>query len=77
MLSTLELYGVDPKELADMRYEDALYLMRDKIWERKRNLADELYQCTDGITASRIQHDITRAMKAIELTDLRIEEIAG
>ena len=75
MISTLELYGVNPKELANMPYKDALKVKLEGLWGRKKSLADELYRCTDGISASRIQDNLRRVMKAIDLVELQIEEI--
>ncbi len=74
--STLDLYGVEPKELADMKYADALQLMRVGLWKRKRELATAIYEATDGDIASLLQDDLRKVMKAIDLTDLRLDEIS-
>ncbi len=73
--STLDLYGVEPKELADMPYKEALVLMKIGLWKRKRELADEIFKATDGDMASILQDALRKVMKAIDLTDLRLEEI--
>ena len=74
-LSTEALYGVPPKELGDMLYKDALQVMKAGLWNRKRILADELFASTDGDEASAIQEAHKKVLKAIDLTDLRIEEL--
>ncbi len=77
ILSTQELYGIDPKTLANMLYKDALKVMHDGLWQRKRGIADAIFAATDGETASALQEDLRKAMKAIDITDLRLEEIKG
>ncbi len=74
-LSTQELYGVEPKELADMKYKDALEVMRTGLWERKKVLVDSLFATTDSDIASQLQDAFRKVMKAIDLMDLKIEEI--
>lgn len=75
MISTLELYGVEPKKLAEMSYKDALKVMHDGLWNRKKVLADAMFAATNGDEASKVQDDFRKVLKAIELTDLRLEEI--
>ena len=73
--STQQLYGVDPHVLAEMPYKEALLLMNKGLWKRKRELADALFQATTGDEASAIQNEFRKVLKAISLTDLRLEEI--
>ena len=73
--STQALYGVDPMVLSKMSYEDALALMLAGLWKRKREKADAIFAATDGDEASLLQDELRKIMKAIELTDLKIEEI--
>ncbi len=77
LLSTQKLYGVDPKTLANMLYKDALVLMRVGLWKRKKELAMAIYEATDGDVASELQDALRKVMKAIDLTDLRLDEIKG
>ncbi len=73
--STEELYGVNPEELANLRYADALQLMRLGLWKRKKELAMAIYEATEGDVASELQDALRKVMKAIDLTDLRLEEL--
>ncbi len=76
LMSTEELYGIKPTELADLRYADALQLMRLGLWKRKKELAMAIYEATEGDVASELQDALRKVMKAIDLTDLRLEEIS-
>ena len=76
LMSTEELYGVKPSELADMTYRAALTLMRVGLWKRKKELAMAIYEATEGDVASELQDALRKVMKAIDLTDLRLEEIS-
>ncbi len=75
LLSTQELYGVNPKTLADMKYSNALKVMKAGLWKRKRKIADDIFAATNGDTASTLQDDLRKVMKAIDITELRINEI--
>ena len=70
-----KLYGIDPIKLAEMKYKDALVLMGAGLWQRKRKLADELFECTDGNESSLLQNEMRRVTKAIALNDMKMEEI--
>ena len=74
---TMELYGVDPADLAEMKYGDALQALRVGLINRKKELADKLFLCREYKEASAIQSDIRKVMKAMDINDLRIEEING
>jgi len=73
--STEELYGVNPKVLAKMPYDEALLVMSAGLWKRKRKLADELFECQDSEESSRLQDDFRKVTKAIALNELKIEEL--
>lgn len=75
MMSTLELYGVAPEKLADMSYREALNIMHAGLWVRKGELTEALFATTDGDVASEIQNEYRKVLKAINITDLRIDEI--
>ena len=73
--SSSELYGIDPKILAKKPYDEALLIMGAGLWKRKRKLADELFECTDGEESSRLQNEMRKVTKAIALNDMKIEEL--
>lgn len=73
--STVELYGVNPKVLAEMKYKDALQVMYKGLWKRKRKIADLLFEEKEHDVAVKLQDDLRKVTKAIALTDLKIEEI--
>ena len=73
MLSTKALYGVDPSELAEMKYKDALLLMRKGLIKRKGELSDAMFQMYEY--DPEIEMEMKRVIKAIMLTDLRLDEI--
>ena len=74
---TQTLYGVDPAELAKMPYGKALQSLKAGLLNRKKELADKLFLCREYKEASAIQSDIRKIMKAMDINDLRIEEING
>ncbi len=76
MKSTLELYGVEPKILAAMRYDEALYVKLVAIRKRKDGLAMALSNSDLSYEeCAAIQQEFKAASKAIAITSLQLEEI--
>lgn len=73
--STLSLYGVEPKELSKMDYGRALNVKYLGLLKRKKELANDLFECVNYTKAVEIQVDFKKIMKAIDLVKLQIEEI--
>ena len=71
--STEQLYGVSPTELAEMKYKDALLLMRKGLIKRKGELSDAMFKMYEYDPD--IEMQMKKVIKAIKLTDLRIDEI--
>ena len=70
---TKALYGVEPSELAEIKYKDALLLMRKGLMKRKGELSDAMFAMYEY--DPEIEMEMKRIIKAIKLTDLRLNEI--
>lgn len=74
-MSTIELYGVEPEVLAEMKYKDALQVLKKGLLKRNSDLVDELAYCQDYKRSTKIQAAMKKVEKAIAITEIRIEEI--
>jgi len=76
---TEKVYGVDPKILVDMSYKDAIILKYKNAKERKKQVANEMFNKTIGPENYnkfiRLDAELRKLDKAIELCELQLEEI--
>ena len=73
LVATQELYGIDPKTLAHLPYCEALVKMKEGLLKRKSELTNEMFLAVEY--KPELEKEYKRVLKAIKLTELRMEEI--
>jgi len=76
--STKEVYGVDPKVLANMSYKDATQLKLEYANKKYKEVADKIFQAkhdTPYEELVQLDMELNRLSKAIALCELQLEEI--
>jgi uncharacterized lipoprotein YehR (DUF1307 family) len=74
---TKEVYGVDPKELADMSYKKATRLKYEYAKAKKKEIVKKMFSNSQMPyeEVSKLNMELNKIEKAIELAELQLEEI--
>ena len=75
-ISTQDLYGIDPKELASMRYDEALRYMLKQLDVKFGNIVDASFaKDLPYSKLTELEKDMRYIQKAIKMKQTQLEEM--